>query len=165
MYVNTFYWYQLISLLGLHNVSRQQRNISKLVLFNWRVPTDTNKSELIRNGVVFIYMLLQFWLYIISSKGTAKKWTILKKCVNYDTLLYSAFCFLLLLCARVTWFFATNISPTKVDLEVSISPTSRGQFLTSWVGPQGWTMSWRGIVHPFVHPRGEHSLMFRRTKG
>jgi hypothetical protein len=34
----------------------------------------------------------------------------------------------------------------------------RGQFLTTWfaprgeLGPQGWTLSPRGTVHPFVHP-------------
>jgi hypothetical protein len=46
-----------------------------------------------------------------------------------------------------------------------------GQFLTTWfaprceLGPQGWTLSFRGNVYPFVHPRGEHSLLFRRMEG
>jgi hypothetical protein len=32
-------------------------------------------------------------------------------------------------------------------------------------GPQGWNMSPRGNVHPFVHPWGEQSLLFRKMEG
>jgi hypothetical protein len=45
---------------------------------------------------------------------------------------------------------------------------TKGPYLTSTrgeLGPQGWNLSPRGKVHPFVHPRGEHSLLFSRMEG
>jgi hypothetical protein len=32
-------------------------------------------------------------------------------------------------------------------------------------GSQGWNLFPRGNVQPFVHPRGEHSLLLRRMEG
>jgi hypothetical protein len=32
-------------------------------------------------------------------------------------------------------------------------------------GPQGWNLSPRENIHPFVPPRGKHSLLFRRMEG
>jgi hypothetical protein len=31
--------------------------------------------------------------------------------------------------------------------------------------PQGWNLSSSENVHPFIHPRGEHSRLFRRMEG
>jgi hypothetical protein len=40
----------------------------------------------------------------------------------------------------------------------------RGPFLTSLLAPRVELCALGGMVHPFVHPRGEHFLLFRRME-
>jgi hypothetical protein len=56
--------------------------------------------------------------------------------------------------------FNNMVCPQVWSLSLGVKFAPRGE-----LGPQGWTLFPRGSVHPYDHPRGDHSLLFRRMEG